>query len=46
MLNFSRMMLLSIYAYWCSDRVAAITANFQATTSIGNLVSISSSNTP
>ncbi|SQC87764.1 MFS transport protein AraJ [Klebsiella pneumoniae] len=29
-----------------SDRVAAITANFQATTSIGNLVSISSSNIP
>lgn len=33
-------------SYGCrgSDRVAAIAANFQATTSIGNLVSISSSN--
>ena len=29
-----------------SDPVAAITANFQATTSIGNLVSISSSSIP
>lgn len=36
----------SVYRNWGSDRVAAITANFQATTSIGNLVSISSSNIP